>query len=164
MICLTLNISRMLTASTEDMEEMDSFSSAPARGNTPKPSNWPGVKAGLQQAKDAIESRDLDTAEQLLRETLEFAPSVPETWHILAAVLNRKGQVAEARQCLKRVIKLNQTDILLHPDLPVSKRMAKVLWSQGDHETALNMLAELLLNSPEDAELKSLQQTWTASS
>jgi Flp pilus assembly protein TadD len=102
-------------------------------------------------------------AEQLLREVLEFAPAEVETWHILAAILNRQGQLDEARQCLKRVIKLKETHISLQTDLPVSKRMAKLLWAQDEPDTALAMLAELLLTSPEDQTLIALQQTWTAS-
>ncbi len=156
-----LNMRRMLAASTENMEDSESFTPSLKRENTPTPHVWRGVKAGIEEAKDAIENKDLDTAEALLREVIEFAPAQSESWHILAAVLNRKGQVDEARDCMRRVIKLNNTNISLQSELPASKRMARILWNQGDHAAALNMLAQLLLASPNDAELNELQQTWT---
>lgn len=134
------------------------------RPNSPKPRIWLGVTKGLQEAKEAIENQNLAIAEQLLREILEFAPAEPETWHILAAILNRKGQVSEAREFLKRVIKLKETNISLQTDLPVSKRMAKLLWAQDEPPAALAMLAELIIASPDDKELEVLQQTWTHTS
>ncbi len=159
-----LNISRMLAASTENMEETESFIPSLKRENTPTPHVWRGVKTGIHEAKAAIESKDLESAEALLREVLEFAPAQPEPWHILAAVLNRKGQKGEARECLSRVIKLNKTNIALKTDLPASKRMAKILWSQGERPSALNMLAELIIASPDEPELQALQQTWMTTS
>ena len=152
----------MLAASTDNMEGLGVASSSSKRPNAPKPRIWLGVKEGLTQAKDAIENQNLDLAEQLLREIIEFAPAEAEPWHILAAILNRQGHIEDARTCLKRVIKLNDTSISLHDDLPVSKRMAKLLWIQEDHPAALNMLAQLLLASPDDSELKALQQIWTS--
>jgi len=158
------NISRMLAASTDNMEGLDASASQNEENTPPKPRIWLGVKKGLQAAKDAIENKDLALAEELLREVIEFAPAEPETWHILAAILNRQGQVDEAKICLRRVIKLKETNIELQTDLPVSKRMAKLLWAQDEQAAALAMLAQLLLDSPDDRELLALQQTWTASS
>jgi len=161
---LAPNISRMLAASSDNMEGLGVSTPHSKRSNAPKPRIWLGVTNGLKEAKEAIENQNLDVAEQLLREILEFAPAEPETWHILAAILNRQGHIEEARECLRRVIKLNETNISHQTDLPVSKRMAKLLWLQEDQASALNMLAELLLESPDDAELKALQQIWIAAS
>ncbi len=151
----------MLAASSDNVEGLDMGKRDSTPPSAPKPHVWLGVKSGLAEAKKAIEHKNLALAEQLLREVLEFAPAEPEPWHILAAVLNRKGEVDEARQCLKRTLKIQNTNIELQSDLPVSKRMAKLLWQQHEHAAALNMLAELLLASPDDQELQTLQQTWT---
>ena len=151
----------MLAASSDNVEGLDTSEHAATHPNSPKPHVWPGVKTGLSKAKQAIQHKNLALAEQILREILEFAPAEPEPWHILAAILNRKGKVDEARQCLKRTLKIQNTSIELQSDLPVSKRMAKLLWQQHEHAAALNMLAELLLASPDDQELQALQQTWT---
>ncbi len=152
----------MLAASTDNIKELDVQGSLSDQINAPKPRIWPGVKAGLTEAKEAIENKNLTLAEQLLREILEFAPAEPEPWHILAAILNRKGDKDEAKACLRRALKIKKTNIELQPALPASKRMAKLLWAQDDTSAALNMLAELLLESPDDQELIALQQTWTA--
>ena len=151
----------MLAASSDNLEGLGASGHASKHPDTPKPRIWLGVKAGLAEAKEAIQQKNLTLAEQLLREVLEFAPAEPEPWHILAAILNRKGEVEQARACLKRTITIQNTNIELQPDLPASKRMAKLLWQQHEHTPALNMLAELLLASPEDKELQALQQTWT---
>jgi len=167
--CLTVipfmpKISRMLAASHDNVEGLNESNQSANPSATPKPRIWLGVRKGLQAAKDAIEDKNLDLAEELLREVIEFAPAEPETWHILAAVLNRKGHIEEAKQCLRRVLKLQETNIELQTELPVSKRMAKLLWSQDEHAAALAMLAQLLLDDPSDQELLALQQTWTAAS
>ena len=152
----------MLAASSDNMEGLGAPSSNSRNPNAPKPRIWLGVKEGLKEAKEAVENKNLALAEQLLREVLEFAPAEPEPWHILAAVLNRKGEKEEARECLKRTLLIQETDIELQSDLPSSKRMAKLLWAQDEASAALNMLAELLLESPNDKELIALQQTWTS--
>ncbi len=152
----------MLAASSDNMEGLGAPSSNSRNPNAPKPRIWLGVKEGLKEAKEAVENKNLALAEQLLREVLEFAPAEPEPWHILAAVLNRKGEKEEARECLKRTLLIQETDIELQSDLPSSKRMAKLLWAQDEAGAALNMLAELLLESPNDKELIALQQTWTS--
>lgn len=154
----------MLTASTENMEGLGAPNTSSKDPNAPKPRIWLGVKEGLAEAKDAVANKNLALAEQLLREILEFAPAEPEPWHILAAILNKHGQFDEARECLKRTLKIQATNIELQPDLPASKRMAKLLWAQEDNAAALNMLAELLLNASEDSELQALQQIWTSTS
>ena len=158
------NISRMLAASSDNMEGLGSLNPPSKHPNAPKPRIWLGVKEGLIEAKQAIENKNLVLAEQLLREILEFAPAEPEPWHILAAVLNRKGDFEEAKACLKRTLIIQETNIEVQSDLPISKRVAKLLWAQNENAAALNMLAELLLAQPEDAELQALQQTWTLTS
>jgi len=148
----------MLTASLGDMEGLEMSKALPNARHMPKPNNWSGVLAGLERAKHAIESKDLNGAEQHLREILEFAPAQAEAWHILAAVLNRKGEKSEARDCLRRMQKLtHKPDITL----PVSQRMAKLLWAQDDRQAAMHMLAELSLAAPDDETLIALQQQWS---
>ncbi|HID36903.1 MAG TPA: hypothetical protein EYP39_05945 [Ghiorsea sp.] len=153
----------MLAASSDNMEGLGSPNTPSKHPDAPKPRIWLGVKEGLIEAKQAIEDKNLTLAEQLLREILEFASAEPEPWHILAAVLNRKGALKEAKACLKRTLIIQETNIELQSDLPVSKRVAKLLWAQNESAAALNMLAELLLAQPEDTELQALQQIWTSS-
>ncbi|MDQ7003858.1 MAG: hypothetical protein Q9N67_02605 [Ghiorsea sp.] len=157
------NISRMLAASSENMEGFGATDSSSEYPNVPKPHIWLGVKEGLTQAKQAIEHKNLTLAEEVLREVIEFAPAEPEAWHILAAILNRKGAIEEAKVCLKRRLTIHKTNIQLQSELPVSKRVAKLLWAQHENEAALDMLATLLLHQPDDAELLALQQTWVLS-
>ncbi|MDX8382268.1 MAG: hypothetical protein R8M14_09190 [Ghiorsea sp.] len=152
----------MITVSSDNLEGLGSAGSASRNPDAPKPRIWLGVKKGLEEAKEAINLKNLTAAEQHLREILEFAPAEPEPWHILAAILNRKGDIEEARKCLKRALKIQNTNIELQSDLPTSKRMAKILWAQDENAAALNMLAKLLLDTPEDKELQALQQTWTS--
>ncbi|MDQ7002063.1 MAG: hypothetical protein Q9N02_05185, partial [Ghiorsea sp.] len=158
------NISRMLAAYTENMEGLNAPSSQKNGNNPAEPSIWLGVTKSLQAAKAAIEDKNLTLAEALLRDVIGFASAEHEAWYILAAILNRQGKIDEAKVCLRRVIKLKETNINLQTDLPVSKRMAKLLWVQDEQDAALAMLAELLLDASDDRELLALQQTWAATS
>jgi len=166
----------MLAASSGDMKGaeaqdsvLESFPSSFSKPTTnprttPKPSNWLGVTAGMVSAKQAIAHKDLPLAERHLRDILEFAPAEAEAWHILAAVLNRQGQREEACACLRRTQQLNN-QLKAQPSaddttLPTSKRMAKLMWSQGDRAEALAMLDMLLLQTPQDDALLQLQCLW----
>jgi len=162
MICFAGNLSRMLTASSDDVEGLSQKDKPLALYSTEQPKGWIGVTAGIRAAKLAIEDKDLNRAEAYLEEVLEFVPAESEAWHILAAIINRKGDKERARECLKRVVKLKMTRFSPDDALPVTKRVAKLLWAQHDRAGALDMLAELLLKTPDDPILIELQQQWTA--
>ncbi|MDX8383889.1 MAG: hypothetical protein R8M45_07395 [Ghiorsea sp.] len=153
----------MLAASHENMEGLDLLTANSTAMNTPKnmpkPTNWSGVSAGMDFAKQAIANKDLTLAEHYLREVIEFAPAQTEAWHILAAILNRKGKLDEARDCLRHTHKLKKAHEAPPQPLPASRRMAKIMWAQGEHESALAMLDSLLLTSPNE-ELLLLQKQW----
>jgi len=124
----------------------------------PKPANWRGVAAGLQEA-ETLATSDPDGAIRILHEVLEFAPTEPRAWQKLGELLQSSGRVDEASQCLARAIQLRNGNSG-KPKLPVSKRLAELLWSQGDHDTARAMLAILLLKRPQDATLSELKAQW----
>ena len=153
----------MLAESHENMEGLDfpatQLQPVSSPRNMPKPHNWSGVAAGIDSAKQAIGNKDLVLAEQHLREVIEFAPAQTEAWHILAAILNRKGKRDEARDCLRRTHQLQEVHETASGPLPASKRMAKLMWSQGEHKSALTMLEALVLASP-SKELLALQEQW----
>lgn len=161
MLFFKANVKRMLTASSDVVEGLSTPHSTAIFPESVQQQGWIGVTAGIRAAKLAIEAKELERAENYLREVLEFVPAESEAWHILAAVVNRQGHVEEARACLKRVIKLKQARISPDAQLPVARRVAKLLWAQHDRAAALDMLAELLLKSPHDHALLELQQQWT---
>ena len=125
----------------------------------PKPDNWHGVSTGLQLAKQAFQNKRLEEAEIILREVLELAPDETKAWAWLSKVLQQLGNNTEANQCLnqaKTLLLYGKVDV----KTPVSKTLAKILWQQGDHKTARAMLSILLLQSPDDAQLKTWQKDW----
>jgi len=138
-------------------------SSAPnSPRSTPKPSNWRGVAEGLAAAKRVFASRELDTAEEILREVLEFAPAETKAWAWLGKVLLDKGDEAEAEACFERARQLLKKKSAPTTAKPAaSATLARLLWQQGDRDTARSMLALLLIQRPDDAELHRLKERWT---
>jgi len=139
-------------------------SSAPnSPRSTPKPSNWRGVAEGLVAAKRAFTSHELDTAEEILREVLEFAPAETKAWAWLGKVLLDKGDETEAEACFERarqLLKKKNAPAAAKP--AASATLARLLWQQGDHDTARSMLAVLLIQRPDDAELHKLKASWAS--
>ncbi|HXH73167.1 MAG TPA: tetratricopeptide repeat protein [Mariprofundaceae bacterium] len=127
---------------------------------TPKPTNWRGVTAGLAEAKRLFLAGDLDQAEAHLREVLEFAPAEAKAWAWLGKVLLDKGLEGEAEECLSRARQLLAKQNSATDKPAASATLARLLWQQGDRKTARSMLAVLLMQRPDDAELHELKAKW----
>lgn len=127
---------------------------------TPKPTNWRGVAAGLAEAKRLFRAGDLEQAEAHLREVLEFAPAETRAWAWLGKVLLDRGQNAEAEECLSRARQLLSRQNSTTDKPAASATLAKLLWQQGDRKTARSMLAVLLMQRPDDADLHELKVKW----
>lgn len=136
-------------------------SSAPnSPRSTPKPSNWRGVANGLAEAKRAFLSGDLEQAETILREVLEFAPSEAKAWAWLGKVLQEKSLSSEAETCFSQARQLLTRHRKTQDKPAASATLARMLWQQGDRAAARNMLALLLMQKPEDPELCKLKSEW----
>jgi len=139
-------------------------SSAPnSPRSTPKPSNWRGVAEGLAEAKRVFASRELNAAEQILREVLEFAPAETKAWAWLGKVLLDKGEEVEAEACFERARQLlKKKNVPTAAKPAASATLAKLLWQQGDRQTARSMLALLLIQRPDDEDLRKLKESWAS--
>lgn len=141
-------------------------SSAPNRQKStppkaaPKPSNWRGVAAGIADAQQAILSGNIAHAIHALKEVLEFAPHEPQAWELLGEILRQQGQDEKAKRCFAKLdtIRQKQTQQSIQP--PLSRRLAQLHWQQGDKESALAMLAVLLIRQPNDPHLLDLRHQW----
>lgn len=142
-------------------------SSAPNRQKSgtpkaaPKPSNWRGVAAGIADAQQAILHGNIAHAIHALKEILEFAPQEPQAWELLGEILRQQGQEEKARRCFARLetIRQKQNHTV---QLPFSRRLAQLHWQQGDRESAMAMLAVLLIRQPDDPHLLELRQQWSS--
>jgi len=136
---------------------LSSNASAPKR--VPRPQNWPGVAEGLAEAERFLQQGDWKAAERLLREVVEFAPREPRAWRLLAAVWRAQGKDADAQMAQARAERLaRQAEAR---GMPVSRRLAELLWRQGEKEAARAMIAVLLLRDPEDEALRRLARDWS---
>lgn len=147
----------MLTASNgTPKQELDAPKASPA----PTPDNWKGVRNGLSRAEQCLNAQELDQAERHIREVLEFAPSEARAWDLLASLFQIRGIQEEAKRCRDKAESLRkwETDSFKQP--PASIRLAKLLWRQGDKETARAMLAVLMIRQPEDERLHALRDIW----
>jgi Flp pilus assembly protein TadD len=147
----------MLPASNDGPKPEENPSKAAA---APTPTNWKGVRHGLNHAEQCLNAQQFQQAELLIREVLEFAPAEAKAWELLATLRQMQGDADEAARYRDKAEKLRkwETDSFRHP--PVSIRLAKLLWQQGDKDTARAMLAILMLRRPEDERLQSLRQAW----
>jgi len=70
---------------------------------TPKPENWRGVSACMQEARKAFEQGSYAEAESLLLELLEFAGAETRAWKLLAHTQKANGQDSSCNsQCQSR--------------------------------------------------------------
>jgi len=142
----------MLTASTA--------SPNPNPQTTPKPENWSGVTQGFAAAKKAFRNHSLQEAESILLEVLEFAPSEPKAWAWLGHILKSQGQMKEATQHFQKAKSLLTKKHQQQSKEVSSLPLARILWQQGEFQSARSMLETLLLSKPADKILLQLSATW----
>ncbi len=130
----------------------------PLPRHAPRPHNWQGVQEGLTESARQLRAGELDAAEQITRQVLEFAPREGRAWHLLGRILQQAGRHGEALECFERAHDCYRD---AHPDTPpASLRLARLLWAQGERAEALAMLDLLLMRQPNDEELRTLRETW----
>jgi len=142
----------MLTASTA--------SPNPSVKTAPKPENWSGVAQGFIAAKKAFQTRSLQEAESILLELLEFAPAEPKAWAWLGHILQSQGQEKKAGQHFQKAKSLIAKKHKQQPEEASSLPLARILWQQGELQSARSMLAGLLSAKPEDEVLLQLSAAW----
>jgi tetratricopeptide (TPR) repeat protein len=128
--------------------------------SAPTPTNWKGVRHGLNHAEQCLKDQQFQQAELLIREVLEFAPAEAKAWDMLSLLHQMQGRHAEAAKCRDKAAKLLKWETDSYRQPPASIRLAKLLWQQGDKDTARAMLAVLMLRRPEDERLQALRQAW----
>jgi predicted Zn-dependent protease len=132
----------------------------PTAASAPTPENWKGVRQGLDHAEQSLQAEQFQQAEALIREVLEFAPGEPRAWDLLARLREQQGNADEAARCRAKAEKLRTWETASYRQPPASIRLAKLLWKQGDKDTARAMLAVLMMRRPDDERLKALRQAW----
>jgi len=120
------------------------------------------VTNGIAAAKQAIECGNLAQAEQILYELLEFAPVETRAWKLLARTQRAMGHIRQGISSAKRALQLQNMQI--HHAPPASVTLAKLLWQQGQHKQAKDMLADLLRRQPDNQQLVELRQQWQTGS
>ncbi|NOR73057.1 MAG: tetratricopeptide repeat protein [Mariprofundaceae bacterium] len=146
----------MLTASASTPNMQNGENPKPA----PTPGNWHGVTEGLNKARKHLSDGLYQEAVNTLKEILELAPSEPQAWSLLGEILHKHGHTGKAAACHKKASALDASSNLDNSTLPASKRLAKLLWTQGESDAARAMLALLLLRMPEDESLIEMRNTW----
>ncbi|GAV21161.1 tetratricopeptide repeat protein [Mariprofundus micogutta] len=124
----------------------------------PTPGNWFGVRGGIEAAKNAIASGNLESAEQILIEMLEFAPSETRGWKLLARTQRQLGNIDAGISSAKRALQLQNAE--KKQSNPISTTLAKLHWQQGERKEALEMLSQLLIQKPQDPALNELLLQW----
>ena len=145
-------LARMLTASTA--------SPNPNPRITPKPESWSGVAQGFAAAKKAFRTDSLQDAENILLEVLEFAPSEAKAWAWLGHILKVQGKQEKANQHFQKAKLLLTKKHQQQPEKALSLPLARILWKQGEQQTARSMLKTLLLAKPTDKILLQLSTAW----
>jgi predicted Zn-dependent protease len=124
-----------------------------------RPTNWRGVAEGMIVAKKAVASGQLEQAEQLLLELLEFAPAETRAWKLLAKTQRKLGYIEAGIKSAKRALKLQNAPV--NRGTPASLTIAQLLWQQGEYGEARSMLELLLSGQPENEQLQNLQRQWS---
>lgn len=145
------SLSRMLTASS-------SVPNSQTPAVPPKPAIWHGVTEGLANAKQAIACGNLEQAEQLLLELVEFAPAEIRGWKLLAKTQRELGHIHEGLVSARRALALQNQQAC--PEAPASLTLARLLWQQHEHERAREMLALLKQRQPDDPRLLETEHCW----
>lgn len=143
----------MLTASS-------SVPNSQTPANPPRPAIWHGVTEGLASARQAIASGNLEEAEHILLELVEFAPAEVRGWKLLARTQRELGHIGEGIKSARQALALQQREP--NYDAPASLTLAQLLWQQNEYEQARDMLALLIQRRPDDQRLIDIQQQWDA--
>jgi len=148
------SVSRMLAASSTAPNSQQQ----PPMASTPQPVNWRGVSQGMAAAKKAIESGQLEQAEQFLSELLEFAPAETSAWKLLARTQRQLGHIEAGINSAKRALELQ--NIPENHGTPASLTIAQLLWQQGECKQARSMLDLLASEQAGNEEIQNLRQQW----
>jgi len=132
----------------------------PSVKTAPKPENWSGVAQGFIAAKKAFQTHSLQEAENILLEVLEFAPAEPKAWAWLGHILQSQGQQEKAEKHFQKAKSLIARNRQQQPEEAVSLPLARILWQQGELQSARSMLAGLLSAKPADETLLQLSVAW----
>jgi len=127
--------------------------------HAPRPQNWQGVKASLEECVGLLRQGKPSSAEDVARKMLEFAPMEGQAWHLLGRILQQTSRHAEALKCFTRAENCYERHQHVQ-DPPVSIRLAALLWNRGEHEQARAMLNILLARNPDEEALRQLRETW----
>jgi predicted Zn-dependent protease len=130
----------------------------PPLASTPRPANWHGVTEGMAAAKKAIRFGQLELAELLLTELLEFAPAETRAWKLLAKTQRKLKHIEAGIKSARRALELQ--DVPKSHGVPASLTIAQLLWQQGEHREARNMLDLLMSDQPENEQTQNLRQQW----
>jgi len=125
----------------------------------PGPNNWRGVTHGLKDVATLLQRHFYTQAEELLLQLLEFTPMEGRAWHLLGRCHQAQERHAKALECFERAAHC-YAQLAGDTAPPASARLARLLWEQGEKETAHAMLEALLKNQPDDLRLRALQQEW----
>ena len=147
------SVSRMLAASSSAPN-----SQQPPLASTPQAVNWCGVSEGMAAANKAIESGQLEQAELVLSELLEFAPAETRAWKLLAKVQRELGHIEAGINSAKHALRLRNTP--KNHGAPASLTIAQLLWQQGEHKQARSMLELLASEQADNEKINNLQQQW----
>ncbi len=112
----------------------------------------------MAYAKQAVASGELEQAEQLLFELLEFAPAETRAWKLLAKTQRELGHIEAGIKSAKRALGLQNAPP--NHGTPASLTIAQLLWQQGEYKEARSMLELLLSDQPENEHIQNLQQQW----
>ncbi len=123
----------------------------------PRPRNWPGVDRGLEEAAAWLHEGRLEEAERALEAVMEFSPDEPRAWALLAQLAERKGDEALAARAKEKAERLASRAL---SGMPVGVRLAKLYWRRGEKQTARAMLALLLIQRPDDPNVRKLLGEW----
>jgi len=127
--------------------------------STPQPVGWCGVTEGMAAAKEAIRSGQLEQAELVLSELLEFAPAETRAWKLLAKTQRQLGHIKAGINSAKHALRLQ--NLSKNYEAPASLTIAQLLWQQGEHKEARSMLDILLSEQPDNEKINNLRQQWS---
>jgi predicted Zn-dependent protease len=112
----------------------------------------------MAAAKEAIKSGQLEQAELVLSELLEFAPAETRAWKLLAKTQRELGHIEAGINSAKCALRLQ--NVPKNHGVPASLTIAQLLWQQGEHKEARSMLELLVSEQPDNEKIINLRQQW----